>query len=146
MARRTRAQAARFIGVGIVSTAAYVVLYALLRGSCSAALANALALVVTAIGNTAANRRLTFGVRGRHSLLRDHAAGLFAFGIALAITSGAIWLLDALAPRAGQSVELLVLVLANVLATLVRFVILRRLISRTRTGSATVPILEGASG
>jgi putative flippase GtrA len=145
MAHRKWAQAGRFIGVGIVSTAAYVVLYAVLRGPLSAGAANTLALVVTAVGNTAANRRLTFGIRGRHSLVRDHAAGLLAFAIALVITSGAIWLLYQIEPGADRSVELLVLVLANALATLLRFVILRRLISRTRTGSATVPILEGAS-
>ena len=35
--------------------------------------ANALALALTAVANTQANRRLTFGIRGRADLLRHHA-------------------------------------------------------------------------
>ena len=37
--------------------------------------ANAAALALTAVGNTAANRRLTFGVRGREGLVRQHVRG-----------------------------------------------------------------------
>ena len=37
--------------------------------------ANASALALTAVGNTAANRRFTFGVRGRAGLVRQHAHG-----------------------------------------------------------------------
>src|SRR5258707_897062 len=80
----------------------------------SAAVANGIALVAPAIVNTAANRRLTFGVTGHISLLRDHAAGLAAFGVALAMTTGAIGLLDLFAPNAGRRTEILVLVAANV--------------------------------
>ena len=58
-------QLARFIVVGVASTAAYVVLYLLLRAVMAAQAANALSLLITAIANTAANRRLTFGIRGR---------------------------------------------------------------------------------
>ncbi len=49
---------------GSLSTLAYLVLFALLRRWTAPQLANLLALLITAIGNTAANRRLTFGVRG----------------------------------------------------------------------------------
>jgi putative flippase GtrA len=91
--------------------------------------ANAVALVVTAIGNTAANRRLTFGVRGRRSLVRDQAAGLVAFAIALALTTGAIALLGWLAPNASRITELAALVVANALVTVVRFLLLRSLIA-----------------
>lgn len=87
-------QAGRFAVIGVVSTLAYVVLYGLLRSVEPAAVANALALVATTIGNTAANRRLTFGVRGRGALVHDHLAGLAAFGVALLITTGSIALLD----------------------------------------------------
>src|SRR3954468_18790474 len=55
----------RFLGVGVVSTLAYAALFLLLRAPLGADGANALALAVTAVGNTAANRRLTFRVRGR---------------------------------------------------------------------------------
>ncbi len=59
---------ARFTGVGVLSTIAYGLPFLALRGPLGAAGANALALAVTAIGNTAANRRVTFGIRGRAGL------------------------------------------------------------------------------
>ena len=64
----------RFMGVGVLSTIAYAVLYLLLHGTLGAGGANAVALALTAVANTAANRRLTFGVRGRERLLHHHAA------------------------------------------------------------------------
>ena len=56
---------ARFMGVGVLSTLAYALLFLLLRPALGADGANASALALTAVGNTAANRRFTFGVRGR---------------------------------------------------------------------------------
>ncbi len=120
-----------FAAIGVASTLAYVVLYAVLRTWTPATTANALSLILTAVGNTAANRRLTFGVHGRDGIARDHAAGLLAFGIALAITSGALLALDRTAPGASRAAELAVLVTANALATLVRFLLLRLAISST---------------
>ena len=115
--------------VGVISTLAYVGLFAALRPVATAGVANAVALVVTAVGNTAANRRLTFGVRGRRSLVRDQVAGLAAFAVALAMTSGAIALLGWLVPAADRTSELAVLVVANAFATSVRFLLLRGLIA-----------------
>jgi putative flippase GtrA len=132
-------QARRFAAIGAMSTLAYAVLYALLRGVVDAPLANALALVATALGNTAANRRLTFGVRGRRSMARDHLAGLAALAVALSITTPAAALLGALAPQAGRPVELAVLVGANALATVARFVLLRSWIAGNRR-TASGPI------
>ena len=134
--RRSRHQAATLVTqigtfalIGIVSTAAYIVLYAGLRGALPAMAANAVALFVTAIGNTAANRRLTFGVRDRRSMLRDQVAGMGAFAIALAITTGAVAVLAIVAPRASRPVEIAVLVIANAVATAVRFLVLRAAIA-----------------
>jgi putative flippase GtrA len=119
-----------FGAIGIASTAAWAVLYLLLRRWLGPVGANATALVVTAIGNTAANRRLTFGVQGRDGLLRDHGAGLLAFGVALAITTGAAALLATVAPHASRLVELAVLIVANATATVGRFVLLRAWVGR----------------
>lgn len=139
-------QARRFVGIGVLSTLAYVALYAVLRGTFAAPAANAIALVVTAIGNTAANRRLTFEVRGRDGLLRDHAAGLAAFALALAITTISIGLLGAIAPNAGRTIELVTLVVANLIATIARFVLLRSWIDRPAPIPApTTRDLEGGS-
>jgi putative flippase GtrA len=130
--RDTVRQLASFGAVGVASTAAYVALYSVFRGAISAGAANALALVITAVGNTAANRWLTFRVRGRHGLARDHVAGLPALGAALAITSVSLVALTAVAPHHGRIAEVAVLVLANALATLVRFLLLRLAIDRPR--------------
>jgi putative flippase GtrA len=128
--RTLAAQVRRFAVIGIASTAAWAILYLLLRGVLASLPANAIALVITAIGNTAANRRLTFGVRGRESVLRHHAAGLAAFGLALGLTSGAALLLDLVAPHAGRVVEVGLLTAANLVATAGRFVLLRTWIGR----------------
>ena len=58
-------QAVRFGAIGVASTAAYLLLFMLMQGWAGAQAANLIALLVTAIGNTAANRRFTFGVGGR---------------------------------------------------------------------------------
>jgi putative flippase GtrA len=91
-------------------------------------------LVVTAVANTAANRRLTFEVRGRDGLARDHAAGLISFGVALAITSASLAILQQAEPQHGRMAEVAVLVAANAAATLVRFLLLRVAIDRSRDG------------
>lgn len=117
------------MAVGLVSTLAWAVLYLILRAIGVASVpANALALIVTAIGNTAANRRFTFGVAGRTGVLRHHGLGLVAFGIGLVLTSAAATGLHVIAPSAGRLVELTVLGASSALAalaTLGRFVLLR---------------------
>ena len=115
----------RFAGVGVASTAAYAVLYLALRPRAGAFLANALALLLTAVANTAANRRLTFGVRHAAGAAGDHVVGLLAFGVGLLVTSGALGFLHALDPGAGRLTELAVLVVASGFATVLRFVALR---------------------
>jgi putative flippase GtrA len=97
----------------------------MLHGWLGAQTANLIALLVTAIGNTAANRRYTFGIAHRNNVARHHVEGLIVFGIALGITSGALAVLHTVAPEPGRWVEATVLVLANLLATAVRFVLLR---------------------
>ncbi len=130
-------QLVRFGAVGVASTLAFFGLYLLLR-PLGAQPANLIALLVTAIGNTAANRRLTFGITGRAGALRHHLGGLAAFGIALGLTSGSLWLLDAGWPTAGHAVEVGVLVMANAAATLLRFVSLRLMMNRRGTGHAAI--------
>jgi putative flippase GtrA len=119
------AQLVRFAAVGVVSTLAYVALYLALRPVASAQTANALALFATAVANTAANRRVTFGVRSRTARVRHQLQGLLVFGVGLAVTAGALGALHGGAPRAGRGTEVAVLVAANVAATVIRFVLFR---------------------
>jgi putative flippase GtrA len=114
-------QIASFAVVGIASTIAYVLLYLLLRGVMSAQAANVLSLLATAVANTAANRRLTFGISGRQHAARHQVKGLIAVGIGLALTSGAL----AVLPAPSRGVEVSVLVAANLVATVIRFVLFR---------------------
>ncbi|GLW68613.1 glycosyl transferase [Kitasatospora phosalacinea] len=118
-------QAVSFAVVGGLCTLAYLLLFLLARQVVPALAANALALAVTAVVNTAANRRFTFGVTGRRGALRHQLEGGLAFLVGLVLSSGAVAGLHAAAPDAGHGVELAVLVAANAAATLVRFVLLR---------------------
>jgi putative flippase GtrA len=142
MARVARRQLPSFATIGAVSTLAYLGLFWLLRGVTGALAANAVALGVCAVLNTAANRRFTFGVVGRRGRLRQHLEGLVVFALGLALTSGALGLLAALAGDPGRAAELAVLVAANGAATLVRFVLLRSWVfhpRRTPIDLATIP-------
>jgi putative flippase GtrA len=114
-------QLPRFVVVGVASTLAYVLLYLVFRGFMGAQAANLVALLLTAVGNTAANRRLTFGVRGRAGAARHQFRGLIAFGAGLVLTSGALAVLHALSASPGRGTEVTVLVVANLVATLLRF-------------------------
>jgi putative flippase GtrA len=127
-------QLARFLLVGVASTAAYVLLYLLLRGFLAAQAANAVSLLLTAAANTFVNRRVTFGIRGRRHATRHLARGLIAFAAGLALTSGALAALAATAPRPGRAAELTVLVAANLTATLVRFGLYRSWVFRGARG------------
>jgi len=118
---------ASFLGIGVLSTLAYLLLYVLLRQVTGPQAANLAALVVTAIANTAANRRLTFGVRGPDGLARHHLAGLGAFLAGLALTSGTLWCLHEVSTPT-RAEEVTALVGANLAATLLRFGVLRRVI------------------
>jgi putative flippase GtrA len=97
-----------------------------------AQVANALALLTTAIGNTAANRRLTFAIRGSSGVVRQQMQGLLVFGLALALTAGAIAVLHAFSPQPSRALELVVLTSANLVATVLRFVLLRGWVFRAR--------------
>jgi putative flippase GtrA len=132
-------QLIRFAAIGVVSTLAYLVLYALMRGPLGAIDANLVALVVTAIGNTAANRRVTFGVRGGAAAATHHFQGLVVFGLGLALTTAALASLKQWAPEAGRAMELLVLVAANGVATILRFIAFRSWIFRPRRAVTAAP-------
>jgi putative flippase GtrA len=127
-AGRLGMQVVMFAVVGVLSTLAYALLYLLFRGpvggGLSAQAANLLALLLTAVGNTAANRRFTFGVRGRAGRLRHQLQGLLIFAVGLGLTSGSLWLLHT-AGTPGHAVEVAVLTAANLAVTVGRFVALR---------------------
>jgi putative flippase GtrA len=129
-------QLVRFAAIGVSSTLAYLVLFLLLRTAVGAQPANFTALLVTAIGNTALNRRLTFGIRGRTGAGRHQFEGLIVFGLGLALTSGSLALLNG-STTPGLVLEITVLVLANLAATVLRFLLLRGWVFNPRRQAAT---------
>ena len=121
---------ARFIAVGAASTLAYILIYLALRRGLAAQPANAISTVITAIGNTAVNRRVTFGISGRQHALRHQLRGLIAFAAGLAVTSGALAMLHATVVQPSRTAELAVLLVASLIATLARFGLYRSWVFR----------------
>jgi len=136
----------RFAGVGIVSTLAYVALFALLEPWMGGYTANAVAIVACGIGNTAAHR----GMAGtaRHGLDRLHRISTAAalLGLSLTFTTGALFVtrslgMDTLAP------ELVAVTVANLAAAAFRFSILRTWVFRPRFGTHVDPVaVDDAAG
>jgi putative flippase GtrA len=129
-------QVGQFTAIGIVSTSAYLALYVVLRTDLSALGANAIALVITAIANTAANRRITFGIAQREGMMRDQLHGLGVFALALALSSGALAVLHSADRHAARWTEVLALLIANGGASILRFVLLRQWVFRAAAGTA----------
>nr|WP_040406827.1 bifunctional glycosyltransferase family 2/GtrA family protein [Amycolatopsis nigrescens] len=112
--------------VGVLSTAANLLLYAIFRTFWPLLLANFLALTITTLFNTEANRRLTFiGVRGSRPTSLVHLQGLIIFAFYYAFTSGALLALNLAVSRPSTRLELVVLLLASAIGTVGRFVALR---------------------
>ncbi|MET7677060.1 bifunctional glycosyltransferase family 2/GtrA family protein [Streptomyces seoulensis] len=128
-----------FCVVGGLSTLFYLLLYSGFRQFCGSQPANALALLLSALANTAANRRLTFGVRGRGGAVRHQAQGLVVFAIGLALTSGSLAALNAATTSPAHTAEIAVLVVANLAATVLRFLLFRAWVFPDRRDPAPVP-------
>jgi putative flippase GtrA len=133
LAEAPLAQLAAFAAIGVATTVLHALLYLLLREGTSAQVANATALVLATVVNTAANRRLTFGVRGREGAVRHQVQGFAVLALGLAMTSAGLALLGWLAPAAPRSLELAVIVAATVTATVVKFVLFRTWVFRPAT-------------
>ncbi|MFH7599564.1 bifunctional glycosyltransferase family 2/GtrA family protein [Streptomyces racemochromogenes] len=128
-----------FCAIGVLSTLCYLALYSLFRLGAGPQAANAAALLVSAVANTAANRRLTFGVRGRDRALRHQAQGLVVFTIGLALTSGSLAALGAATEDPAHGTELAVLITANLAATVLRFLLFRAWVFPERR-TTSVPV------
>jgi putative flippase GtrA len=142
-------QIARFAIIGAGSTLAYLGLYLLLRGSMPAQGANLISLLLTAVANTAANRRLTFGISGRPNVARHQFKGLLTFGIGLALTAGSLAALHASSPHPGRGTEIVVLLAANMVAAALRFALYRNWVfgrSKRRAGWLPAETDDSARG
>ena len=119
-----------FAKVAIVCTFISMIIFASLRPGIGTQWANAVSLVLCSVLNTELNRRMSFGIKGRHLWWRDQRRGLWVMLLALAITSGSLWALHQASPDASIVVELSVIVLGNVASAVTRFLLLRHWIFR----------------
>jgi putative flippase GtrA len=123
-------QVSRFAAVGVVSTVVHLGLFAALAPVlASTQAANLVALLVATVGNTALNRRWTFGIRGA-GRLRAQVQGLVVFGITWLMTAGALALLHGAVAQPSTAVATLVVGVATAASTVVRFVAMRSWIFR----------------
>ena len=111
--------------IGLASTAATAVLYALFRSWSPPLMANLGALVLVNLLNTEANRRLTFA-GAEVSRQRVHVQGLVVFALYYALTSGALLVLGILVARPSRWLEVAVLLAASAVGTAGRFLLLRK--------------------
>jgi putative flippase GtrA len=118
-------QLRRFAAVGVASTAVHLGLFARLTAATgSAQLANATALLLATLFNTALNRRWTFGVQGSGAV-RHQAQGLAVFGLTWLMTVGALGLLHLATPDPATALATAVVAVATAASTVVRFVAMR---------------------
>jgi putative flippase GtrA len=123
-------QLVRFGAIGVFSTLAYLAIFIALRSSMSAQGANLIAVLTTTVANTSLNRRFTFRIVGRHRLAKHQLQGLIIFGLALSLTSTALFVAHSVNENPTKGFEVVMVVSANAVATVIRFLLLRRWVFR----------------
>jgi len=124
----------RFAGVGLASTVAYLILFALFRPVFQLYVANLVALAACTVANTAAHARFTFGARGPFRFRDQLGGGAVAFATCAALTSVALFIVD-LWPGASLGADLVAVTAGTAVAALVRFIVLRSWSFRCHTRS-----------
>jgi putative flippase GtrA len=134
-------QLLRFAGVGAISTLGYLFLFIAWRPIAGDFGANALALAICTLFNTAVHKELARNMPGsRHGRrFAGVSAGLFA--ISLGLTSLGLLAAHALSPSS-LAVALVAVLVANAAASVLRFAILRAWVFRPDPPAAT----ENAGG
>jgi putative flippase GtrA len=127
--------------VGLASNIAYLALFHGLQSALNPLAANVVAMTATTVGNTAAHRRYTFGIRGWSRMLVAQLGGFAGMAISLAVSTVALTALDALDRQPSTLLATTTLWVATGLAVWVRFGPLRKQIgpAAMRPGDATHP-------
>lgn len=128
--RRVSTQAARFALVGVASTVLYTVLFMLLDMRLNHHVANVTALLVCTVLNTWVNQRFTFEASGHPGSRAAHVQSLAILAVTLAVTTVALVIEHHLWPGAGTAWDTVTVTAANALATVVRFIVFRRIFTR----------------
>lgn len=118
-----------FAKIGVLSTLVSLALFLWLRGSTGAVVANLIAVGATALGNTWANRRYTFGYKDARGRGRHYMGGVVISLAGLGLSSLALANVSADNPG-GSLAQVLVLLTTWSLATFARFALLRQWVFR----------------
>jgi hypothetical protein len=124
-------QLLRFAGVGAVSTVTYLVLFVACRPLAGAFGANAIALAVCTLFNTAVHRELASNLHGPALGGRFASLTVGLYLISLTLTSLALMSVRALDP-ASLPLTLCAVTAANAVAAVLRFTVLRAWVFRPR--------------
>ncbi|MBO1765346.1 GtrA family protein [Allobranchiibius sp. GilTou38] len=124
--RKLGAQVVKFAVIGVGSTVLNLLLFALFRHALGNQWANITALLICTVINTALNRRYTFGAKGTGGAARVQLQSLVLLAITVAMTSGALEILRQTDPHADSLVSTGTVAVGNVIATVIRFLLLRR--------------------
>jgi glycosyltransferase involved in cell wall biosynthesis len=134
-------QLLRFAGVGLISTLGYLFLFVAWRPMLGAVGANAVAMAIATLFNTAIHRELSHGRDGLLRRGRMILVVLSLYAISLALTTGALLIANAV--TSGSLVaELIAITVANAVAAVFRFSVLRAWVFRPRTLADPAPTLE----
>jgi len=122
-------QLLRFAGVGVVSTLGYLFLFVAWRPLLGALAANALAMAIATLFNTAVHRELARGTNGQARRGRLLVVGCGLYLVSLAFTTLALVAAQLLVPSALWA-EVVAITVANAVAAVFRFAVLRSWIFR----------------
>jgi cellulose synthase/poly-beta-1,6-N-acetylglucosamine synthase-like glycosyltransferase len=131
----TSDQLLRFAGVGLVSTLGYLFLFVAWRPVLGAFAANAVAMALATLFNTAVHKELARGVDGQSRHARMALVTALLYMVSLAFTSLGLVVAQWVAPSALLA-EVVGLTLANMVAAVFRFSVLRAWVFRPRTRAA----------
>jgi glycosyltransferase involved in cell wall biosynthesis len=129
-------QLLRFAGVGVLSTLGYLFLFVAWRPMLGALGANAVAMAIATLFNTAVHRELSHGRDGLLRRGRIVAVVASLYAISLALTTGALLSVGLISSHAVVP-ELVAITLANAIAAIFRFSVLRTWIFRPRAVTTT---------
>lgn len=137
-------QLLRFAGVGVISTLGYLFLFVAWRPMLGALGANAVAMAIATLFNTAVHRELSHGSDGLVRRGRMILVVLSLYAISLALTTGAL-MIAGVATSGSLIAELIAITVANAVAAIFRFSVLRAWVFRPRALAHPARILEVSS-
>ena len=124
--KRLGAQVLKFAIIGVGSTVLNLALFVVFRHALGNQWANITALLITTVINTSLNRRFTFNAGGTGGAARVQLQSLVLLAITVGMTSGALEILRRTDPHANGLVSTGTVAIGNVVATIIRFLLLRR--------------------